>query len=66
MESSILYEAANGVAVLTLHRPQAVNALSTALLMELKQKLGQLRFDRSIRCVIVTGSGKKHFVLVLT
>lgn len=61
MESSILYEAANGVAVLTLHRPQAANALSTALLMELKQKLGQLRFDRSIRCVIVTGSEKKAF-----
>ncbi|MBB3908030.1 enoyl-CoA hydratase [Anoxybacillus rupiensis] len=61
MESSILYEAANGVAVLTLHRPQAANALSTAMLNELKQKLEQLKFDRSIRCVIVTGSGRKAF-----
>ncbi|MGP3609802.1 enoyl-CoA hydratase [Anoxybacillus sp. PDR2] len=61
MEPSILYEAANGVGMLTLHRPQAANALSTAMLNELKQKLEQLKFDRSIRCVIVTGSGKKAF-----
>ncbi|WP_027410431.1 enoyl-CoA hydratase [Anoxybacillus tepidamans] len=57
----VLYSADNGIATITLHRPQAANALSIAMLNELGHILQQLKFDRAIRCVIVTGSGEKAF-----
>jgi methylglutaconyl-CoA hydratase len=62
MSESILYSPLdNGIAIITLHRPQAANALSIAMLTELQQLLQTLKFQRSIRCVIVTGSGEKAF-----
>jgi methylglutaconyl-CoA hydratase len=51
----------NGVAIITLNRPEAANALSTALLNDLAQLLRNLAFERDVRVVIFTGAGEKVF-----
>jgi len=47
-----------GVYTLTLQRPEALNALSQALLAELSGKLHEIASDPAVSCVIVTGSGR--------
>jgi 2-(1,2-epoxy-1,2-dihydrophenyl)acetyl-CoA isomerase len=49
---------ADGVATLTLHRPDAYNALDLALGRELFQAAIELDEDAGVRCVVITGSGK--------
>lgn len=51
----------NGIAIITLNRPEAANALSTALLYELSHLLYDLAFRRDVRVVIFTGAGEKVF-----
>ncbi|RFU60580.1 enoyl-CoA hydratase [Peribacillus glennii] len=50
-----------GIAIVTLNRPQAANALSLDMLKELNGVMKQLRYDPSLRCIILTGSGEKAF-----
>ena len=47
-----------GCACLTLNRPQALNALSSALRSALVDALGKLDADDSVRVVVLTGEGK--------
>ncbi|PWA08517.1 enoyl-CoA hydratase [Pueribacillus theae] len=62
MEKTILVEKSeNGIATITLNRPQAANAFSMQMLYELHDAIHNIKFDRSVRCVIVTGSGEKIF-----
>jgi len=49
------------VAVLTLNRPDVMNSFNFAMLESLKQKIGEIRFDKDIRVVIITGAGDKAF-----
>lgn len=49
------------IAILTLQRAAAANALSLALLDELNEHLAWLETDRSIYTVIITGEGSKVF-----
>ena len=51
-------ERADGVATLTLNRPDAYNALDLALGRELFQASLELDEDAGVRCVVITGSGK--------
>jgi enoyl-CoA hydratase/carnithine racemase len=46
------------VAVLVLNRPEALNALSDAMLAELKAAFAALEGDRSVKAVILRGAGK--------
>ncbi len=50
------------VAIVTLSRPEKLNALNHALLTELDQALTGLQADASLRVIIVTGAGEKAFV----
>jgi enoyl-CoA hydratase len=50
------------VAVLTLNRPKALNALNTKTLEELQTALDQLRATDGLRVLILTGAGEKAFV----
>ena len=56
-ESTVLYEAADGLAIITLNRPEARNALSSALMRDLTRALEQATGDASVRAVILTGAG---------
>jgi enoyl-CoA hydratase len=58
---NLLVERASGVGVLTIHRPQRLNALDASTLQEIRRAVLDLQQDDSIRCVILTGSGTKAF-----
>ena len=52
----------NGIAVITINRPDKRNALSAAVRRELITALDQLREDANARVVVITGSGDKAFI----
>ncbi len=54
----VLREDANGVAYLTLNRPEAYNALSMACMNALTQQLRVVADDKSIKAVVLKGGGK--------
>lgn len=54
----IEYRQDNGIAILTLNRPEKRNAMSDAMRAELVNHLQNIRSDRSIRALIITGTGK--------
>ena len=60
-EQVLLVEEKDGVAVLTLNRPQLMNSFNFPLLNALKEHVDALRFKTDIRVVIITGSGQKAF-----
>ena len=55
---NILVEKHDGVGVVTLSRPQALNALCAALITELGQALDDFEADDEIGCILLTGSEK--------
>mmetsp|Transcript_11737 Transcript_11737/g.26773 ORF Transcript_11737/g.26773 Transcript_11737/m.26773 type:complete len:298 (+) Transcript_11737:64-957(+) len=57
-ELVLLEKRDTAVAVLTLNRPKALNALSDALMHELVTKLQAIDADDSVRAAVVTGIGK--------
>ncbi|MCY1420135.1 putative enoyl-CoA hydratase echA8 [compost metagenome] len=54
----ILLEIRERVALITLNRPQALNALNAQLIDELNTALDSLEADRNIGCIVLTGSAK--------
>lgn len=55
---TILYEVADGVATLTLNRPDSYNALTQAMYTEILHALKQAERDSSVRALRLTGAGK--------
>ncbi len=58
----LLEKRADGIAILTLDRPEKLNALSTPLLNQLEGYLHALADDAQVRVLILTGAGEKAFV----
>lgn len=52
----------DGIAVITINRPDKLNALNAAVMGELDAALTELENDVTVRGLIVTGSGEKAFV----
>jgi enoyl-CoA hydratase len=50
-----------GVALITLDRPEVLNALDYRTLAELVEALERLDTDETCRCVVITGAGEKAF-----
>jgi enoyl-CoA hydratase len=62
MSDPVLVERRNdGVAVVTLNRPGAMNALSTAMRAALYHAMVAIDADDEIRCVVLTGAGARAF-----
>ena len=60
-ENPILQErrgAKDGILWLTLNRPEKLNALTFPLLKEMREILFKARFDRTVRCIVITGQGR--------
>ncbi len=57
-QSLVSYSVENGIALLTLNRPDKRNAMSDAMRAELVDHLQTIRTDRSIRALVLTGNGK--------
>ena len=59
MYENILFEKKDGVAYLTLNRPDRLNALNSAVLKELDEALAEIDGDAEIRVLVVKGAGEK-------
>jgi len=57
----IIYEKSEGIATITLNRPEALNAFSKEVVDEVLQALEDIKNDESVRVVILTGAGEKAF-----
>jgi|GraSoiStandDraft_25_1057303.scaffolds.fasta_scaffold79263_2 enoyl-CoA hydratase len=57
----VLYQERDGIAWITLNRPEALNALSIEVLKQLSEFLERIGSNNSVRAVIVTGSGSNAF-----
>lgn len=56
--STIILEKKGHIAHLILNRPEVYNAISEQMIAELRQAIGALGRDESVRVVIITGAGK--------
>lgn len=56
--SSLLYEKSQGVATLTLNRPDKSNAFDDTLIAEMIDALKAIERDAGVRAVVITGAGK--------
>jgi 2-(1,2-epoxy-1,2-dihydrophenyl)acetyl-CoA isomerase len=55
---TVQLEISQGVATLTLNRPERLNSLTHAMLTELNNALATARLDTSVRCLLLTGAGR--------
>ena len=58
MSELVLCEHREAVALLTMNRPEQLNALSSRLLGALRGRVAELAADASVRAVVVTGAGR--------
>jgi enoyl-CoA hydratase len=59
---NILIEKQDNIAVVTINRPTKLNALNKATIQELHDGFKALNEDKSVKAIIITGSGEKAFV----
>lgn len=57
-ERSVLLTQTDGIATITLNRPEAMNSMNKALVDELIAALTAVKDDQNIRTVVLTGAGK--------
>lgn len=57
----LIYEKSDGIATITLNRPEALNAFSKEVIEEILHALEDIRNDETIRVVVLTGAGEKAF-----
>ncbi len=57
-EAAVLYAVDDGVATLTMNRPQVLNALNGDLLEGLRDGLARAKADAAVRAVLLTGAGR--------
>lgn len=60
-EQLVLEEHRDQVVILTLNRPEVMNAFNFPMLRALREKVEALHFDRNVRVVIIRGAGEKAF-----
>ena len=54
----ILYEKQRGGALITLNRPEAMNAISRSMIKEIHRALDDVEEDKEVRAVVLTGAGR--------
>jgi enoyl-CoA hydratase len=57
----VIYEKSEGIATITLNRPETLNAFSKEVVKEVLQALEDVKDDESVRVVVLTGAGEKAF-----
>jgi len=61
MADYILVEKSEGVAILTLNRPEQLNAMNQQLSAELHEAVGAMSADDAVGCIVITGAGHRAF-----
>lgn len=54
----VLFDRADGIARITLNRPERLNSFNTAMHESLRDALAQVKADRSLRVLVLTGAGR--------
>jgi enoyl-CoA hydratase len=62
MPTSLLFELSDGIARITINRPDKLNALNATVIAELGDAVTRVETDAAVRAVILTGAGPKAFV----
>jgi enoyl-CoA hydratase len=62
MPTTLLFELNNGIARVTVNRPDKLNALNATVISELGDAVTRFETDAAVRGVILTGAGQKAFV----
>ena len=62
MSDTVLYDVTEGLATITLNRPDAMNALNNELKSALRDTLREAAADDAVRAVLLTGSGRAFCV----
>lgn len=57
-----LYEENNGIGLLTINNPDALNAVSAAVMVDLAERMDEIAASSTLRCLLLTGAGEKAFV----
>src|SRR5690242_12015653 len=60
-DAEILFEVKDGLGVMTLNRPKALNSLSHGMILEMEKVLPQWEKDPAVKAVIVRGAGDRAF-----
>jgi enoyl-CoA hydratase len=60
-EPEILFEIRNGIGVMTLNRPKALNALSLGMIREMERVMPEWERDPAVKAVVVRGAGDRAF-----
>lgn len=55
---NILFENKNGIAKITLNRPEQLNPLSTSMLQDLEKAVSRVKEDNTVRVLVITGAGR--------
>ena len=61
MFENLLLTREGAIALVTINRPQVLNALDSSTLDDIRRAILELKQDATIRCVILTGAGDKAF-----
>jgi 2-(1,2-epoxy-1,2-dihydrophenyl)acetyl-CoA isomerase len=61
-DQPVIYAVADGVATITLDRPDAMNSLDVATKVALRDAVTRAAADDAVRCVVLTGSGRAFCV----
>src|SRR5882724_2147860 len=61
MADYIVVERTQGVAIVTLNRPEQLNAMSYQLSFELHEAVQQMSADDEVGCIVITGAGNRAF-----
>lgn len=62
MDNNILVNVDESIATITINRPNQLNALNSATISELNEAFKTLNADKTVKAIIITGSGDKAFV----
>jgi len=62
MYQTLIYEKKENIGLLTINRPEKMNAISQELTGELSQLLDEIENDEKLRVLVITGAGDKAFV----
>ena len=60
-ESEILFEIKDGLGVITLNRPKALNALTHGMILEIEKVIPRWEKDPAVKAVILRGAGDRAF-----
>jgi len=56
-----LYEKSEGIATITINRPEALNAINEETILEILSEIDDAKKDESIKVIVITGAGDRAF-----